>query len=185
MGFDDELMRQEQLVNIQACHLCRLLFTSTNSSEPLRRPRLGAIQGFPGERVLRDPPEWPDLPFVVADGIPLSLWQGYAGSGIPEPAEGYIDYCRANGRFRTNLFAIPTMTTASNALISVFASPAWKGLSREDGAWSFNGNEKEAKKALWAQISNVANQQSGANGRQPFNSETNRASGAAASRRSP
>ena len=144
-------------VNMQACHLCRLLFTSTNTNQPLRRPALGAIQGFPAESIIRDPPEWPDLPFVVADGIPLSLCQGYAGSGVFELAERYIDYCRANGRFRTNLFAIPTTTMASNALVSVFASPAWKSLSRKDEAWGYDGNENEAKGRLWAQISNVAN----------------------------
>jgi hypothetical protein len=141
--------------------------------------------GFPAESIIRDPPEWPDLPFVVADGIPLSLCQGYAGSGVFELADRYVDYCRAGGRFRTNLFVIPTAITASNALVSVFASPAWKSLSRRDEAWSYDGNESEAKKRLWAQIDNVANQQGGANGRQPFSSETNRASGAAASRRSP
>jgi hypothetical protein len=172
-------------LDVNACHLCRLLFTSTNSSQPLRRPALGAIQGFPAETIIRGPPEWPDLPFVVADGIPLSLWQGYAGSGIFERAEQYVSYCRANGRFRTNLFAIATTITASNALVGVFASPAWKSLSRKDEAWSFNGNENEAKKALWAQIKNVANQQGGANRRQPFRSETNSTPATAASRRSP
>jgi hypothetical protein len=172
-------------VNMQACHLCRLLFTSTNSSQPLRRPARGAVQGFPAESIIRDPPEWPDLPFVVAGGIPLSLCQGYAGSGVRETAERYLEYCTANGRFRTNLFTIPTMIAASNALKSLFASPAWKGLSRKDEAWSFNGNENEAKKSFWAQINNLANQQAGANGRQPFSTETNRASAPAASRRSP
>jgi len=145
------------LVNLQVCHLCRLLFTSTNSSQPLSRPALGAIQGFPAESIIRDPPEWPILPFVVVDGIPLSLSQGYAGSGIREQAEQYVDYCRAKGNFRTNLFVIPTTMTASNALMSVFASPAWKGLSRKDEAWSYSGNENEAKKDLSAQIKNVAN----------------------------
>jgi len=172
-------------VNMQVCHLCRLLFTSANSSQPLRRPALGAIQGFPAESIIRGPPEWPDLPFVLADGIPLSLCQGYALSGVHETAEHYVDYCRANGRFRTNLFTISTTITTSNALVSVLASPAWKSLSRKNEAWSYDGNENEAKRRLWAQVSNVANPQVGANGRQPFSSETNRASGAAASRHSP
>jgi hypothetical protein len=153
--------RRSNPVNMQACHLCRLLFTSTNSNQPLRRPALGAIVGFPAESIIRDPPEWPDLPFVVADGIPLSLCQGYALAGVSEHAEGYIEYCRTNGRFRTNLFVIPTTITASNALVSVFASPAWKSLSRRDEAWSYDGNENEAKKRLWAQINNVANRVGG------------------------
>jgi hypothetical protein len=172
-------------VNLQVCHLCRLLFTSTNPSQPLRRPALGAIQGFPAESIIRDPPEWPDLPFVVVEGIPLSLCQGYALGGEGERAEGYLDYCRANGRFRTNFFAVPTTITASNALVSVFASPAWNGLSRKDAAWSYDGNENEAKKRLWAQITNVANQQGGANGEEPVNSQTSRTSAPAAPRRSP
>jgi len=171
--------------NMHACHLCRLLFTSTNSSQPLRRPALGSIQGFPAESITRDPPEWPDLPFVVADGIPLSLCQGYAGSGVRETAERYLEYCRASGRFRTSLFTIPTMIMASNALTSVFASPVWKGLPRKDEAWNFNGNENEAKKSFWAQINNLANQQGGANGTQPFSTKTNGASAPAASHRSP
>jgi hypothetical protein len=148
---------ERELVSMQACHLCRLLFTSTNSSKPLRRPKLGSLQGVPAESISRDPPEWPDLPFVIVDGIPLSLTDGYAGSGVPELAERYLGYCRANGRFRTNLFAIPTTITASNALVSVFASPAWKSLGRKDETWSFYGNEHEAEKSLWAQINNVAN----------------------------
>ncbi len=172
---------------VNACHLCRLLFTSANRSQPLRRPGLGHIMGFPGESIIRDPPEWPDLPFVVAEGIPLSLCpEGYAGSGFPQSAEKYIEYCRANGRFRTNLFAIPTLVTASNALVSVYESPAWKSLNwkEEDQVWR-PVDEGDTKRRLWAQVNNLANPQGGANRRQPPNSETKQTSPPAASGRSP
>jgi hypothetical protein len=182
VGFDDELSRQEDAMNRTVCQLCRLLFTQTNLNEPLRPPRIGALSGVPYETM--KPPDWPHLPFVIIQGIPLSVSLGYAGAGVPERAEQYLSYCKANGNFRSQLFSSPTSITASNALSSVFNSQAWKALKWKDEGlgWHYAHDEESTKRALWKQVENMANQvqRTGASGSAD---ETNRAPAAAGPRR--
>src|SRR5262245_30146690 len=71
--------------NEKICHLCRLVFTPTNASEPLRPPRLGASPLLPCYSMTPD--NWPDLPFAVVSGVPLSLNPGYGLAGVAEKAE--------------------------------------------------------------------------------------------------
>ena len=40
---DQKLAMEDNRINQKLCHLCRLLFVPTNSSEILRRPGLGAL----------------------------------------------------------------------------------------------------------------------------------------------
>jgi hypothetical protein len=142
-------------LNLKLCHLTRLLFLSTNSSHPLRPPRLGTSQFLPVLSMNED--EWPDLPFCIRNGIALSMNLGYAGSGIPERAKYYLDYCRINGTFRTRLLSEPTFLAASNALKQVFDSHAWKSLkwSDKDFGFSYSLDEGRTKKMLWQQVQNL------------------------------
>jgi hypothetical protein len=131
------------------------------------------------------PAGWPDLPFVISGGIPLSLSLGYAGSGRAELTEKYLLYCRAHGVFRTNLFTIPNSLTASNALTAVFDSPGWKGLRWADGGegWHYSIDEADAKKSLWKQVESIGEPGGAANRSQPVRSDTNQTSAAAGSGR--
>ena len=58
-------------LNNKLCHLCRLLFIATNTAGPLRPPKLGMPQLVPADSMR--PQDWPDLPFVITNNIPLSL----------------------------------------------------------------------------------------------------------------
>lgn len=177
------VFEREQAINRNVCHLCRLLFTPTNSSEPLRPPLLGGLIAMPYESM--DPTNWPDLPFVIFDDIPLSMSLGYASGGLPEMAESYLAYCKANGKFRTLRFAQPDAPGASNALHQVFSSPAWKALKWKDEGlgWRYTLDQTSAKRELWQQIDNMANRVVQRTGASRSAQETNRASSTAGSRR--
>jgi len=112
------------------------------------------------------PSGWPDIPFVNVDGIPLSFSLGYAGSGVPEPAENYLKYCRAYGRFSTELFAKVTSASATNALNPVFKSEKWKALKWKDGGvgWNYAIDEEDTKERLWKQVENMAKNKTSAAG---------------------
>ena len=121
---DIDLETRIQL-NESICLLCRLLFVATNSSTPLRPPMLGAPKLTPYSP---DPSDWPDLPFIIIDNIPLSIIDGYAGQGLPEQGKDYLVYCEANGTFRSQLFSKPDSLSVSNALNKVFNSPTWRSI---------------------------------------------------------
>jgi len=158
IGFDQELSEDTDRINRKVCYLCRLIFTPSNSSQPLRPPRLGALSGMPYESL--KPPDWSDIPFVIINDIPLSMSLGYAGAGRPESAENYLAYCKANGSFRTKLLIKASSITASNALNQVFNSPAWKALKWKDEGlgWDYSLKEDYVKERLWKQVYNMANQ---------------------------
>ena len=106
-------------------------------------------------------------------------------AGVPESPDRYLAYCKANGNLRTALLTTPDMLTASNALIRVFDSPAWKALKWEDEGlgWHYTLHEEAAKKDLWGQIVNMANETVQRTGASRSAQETNRTSSAAGSRR--
>jgi hypothetical protein len=163
---------ERERMNSSLCHLCRLLFVHTNSTEPLRLPRLGALALLPYESF--EPADWPDLPFAITKGVPLCICLGYNLAGRSERAADYLANLKAYGTLRQQTFSIPTQAAASNALNEVFSSSAWKGLK-----WSgehYQLDETYAKEHLWEQIKNMANSSGAANGSRPFRSETNRAS---------
>jgi hypothetical protein len=152
--------------NKKVCHLCRLLFTSRNKTEPLRSPGLGAPMLV--ARTMQ-PENWPFLPFAISNDVPLSLTEGYTfEGGMPESARDYLTYCLSNGVFRTEPYPEPTFITTSNALIQVLTSPWWKAQkwnAPEPGVtWlhPLSDNEAENLKAfaaerLWDQVRNMAN----------------------------
>lgn len=152
---DTETRIEYEALNRKICYVCRLLFVPRNGVEPLRPPRLGAPVDLPYESM--DPLSWPYLPFVITNGISLSMNLGYAGSGVPERANHYLAYCRSNGTFRVESFAQPSSESASNALNQVFGSVVWKSLRWKDGGlgWSYDLNERYAEELLWKQVENM------------------------------
>jgi hypothetical protein len=161
-----ELIEFEAL-NRKICHVCRLLFVPKNAVQPLRPPKLGAPVDLPYESM--DPLSWPCLPFVITDGIPLSMNLGYAGSGVPERAQDYLAYCRSNGTFRVETFAQPSPESTSNALSKVFSSVPWRTLRWKDSGlgWSYDINEHYAKELLWEQVENMRQASKAGGARKP------------------
>lgn len=150
-------LNEREALNRRIIFVSRLIYVPKRVGDPLRPPRLGGFQDLPYESMARTREQlllWPYLPFVITNGIPLSMNLGYAGSGIPERAEDYLAYCRSNGTFRAEFFAQPTLQSASNALNQVFESAAWKGLRWKDRGigWSYDLNEGYARKQLWKQV---------------------------------
>jgi hypothetical protein len=137
------------------CLLLRLLFRSTNAGTPLRPPRLGSLSKIPENSMSEK--EWPDLPFVISSGVPISMCTGYNLSGSAESAKSYLTYCRANGKLREVAFVVPDRKRATNALNGVFSSPAWTSLKWEDSGpgWRFQHDEKRVKQLLWKQVLNI------------------------------
>jgi hypothetical protein len=101
---------------------------------------------------------WPTLPFVIQDGIPLSVCQGYILSGMPERAESYLAYCRSNGVFRAAPFSRVTRQSASHALHQLYDSTAWKRLKWKDGGvdWSYDLSEEYTKELLQMQVEHIS-----------------------------
>lgn len=122
--------------NEKLCHIMRLLFTPTNSGAPLRPPRLGLSASLPV--LSMNQAEWPCLPFVVTNGIPLAVSLGYVGTGIAEDAQDYFTYCKASGMFRVEPLSEATFVTGSNSLKGVFASKAWGALRWRDNEYGFS-----------------------------------------------
>lgn len=149
-----EINKRDEL-NQQLCHLIRLLFVSTNLACPLRAPQLGIYQSLPVLTMKTN--DWPDLPFVRNNNIPLSFNLGYCFGGVPEPAANYLAYCTSHGSFRTELFADPSWVTASNALKQVLDSTAWRSLKWTDKEFGFTYNldRGEVEKSLWEQITHL------------------------------
>lgn len=150
-------------LNRKICFVCRLLYVPRSEAEPLQPPRMGAPIDLPYRSM--DPLLWPHLPFVVMNGIPLSMNLGYALLGRCERAADYLAYCRSNGAFRTESFAQPTSESVSNALQQVFDSAAWKSLRWRDPGlgWNYDLNEDDAKRLLRKQVQNLSMRSHAAN----------------------
>jgi hypothetical protein len=153
--------------------LCRMLLAQRPGGE-FRRPRIGAAQFLGGT----DYPDWPLEPIELVDGIPFLITRGYDLGGFPEPAEWYVRYCLTNCEWTVFHFARKTGAEEKAALAKLLSSPKWHGpLDVRDS--EFLASQIGPAKGQ------LLNPQGGANGKQPFGSETNRTSAAAASRRSP
>jgi len=147
--------QDSESVNRKVCLLCRLVFTPKAQGSLLREPRLGGASGLPYNTL--GSTFWPDLPFVIINGIPLSMNLGYAGTGFAERSQNYLSYCRSNGLFRMKPFSLPTSETATKALDQLFGSRAWDALKWKDEGlgWSYSLDEADTKKELREQIRNM------------------------------
>jgi len=117
---------------------------------------MGAMSALPYASMPEE--DWPDLPFVITNGVPLSMNLGYNLAGMEEQFENYLAYCEQHGSFRTNLFSTPTFLVASNALNNVLNSPAWKALEwkHEEKGWGYSYDRRYAERMLWKQVANMA-----------------------------
>jgi hypothetical protein len=175
--------RSDGWIDERVCHLCRLIFVPSDPSKPLRSPGLGVSTTMPYESL--KPPEWPDLPFTIVNGIPICVYPGYGMGGMSERGVDYVAYCRTNGAFRAEPFSVGTALSVSNALDRLFDSAAWKALKWQDEGvgWHYTLDESYAKERLQEQVARMTNQPVQRTGASHSAQETNRASGAAGPRR--
>jgi hypothetical protein len=138
--------RQEQRVML----LCRALFVA-REGHPVRGPGLGApdlpIRSMKSE-------DWPYIPLAFSQGVALLLARGYILGGCPESSGQYLEYCRKNGRFRTEPLPVPTHREAEDALLALFASSRWKKIKWRDRGrgWSYSMDEDWKKRRVFAQV---------------------------------
>ena len=109
--------------------LCLALYGG-DSDKPLRCPIVGFL--FIDCFESADGRDWPALPLVVIDDIPFAVrpTRGFL-AGVPESGRSYLDYCRANGRFRRRPYRIPTREEASKAVDAFLASEKWKKIEKK------------------------------------------------------
>jgi hypothetical protein len=108
-------------------HLCRIVFVA-KPDKLLRQPCYGALLSF--FDLMLPSKSWPEFPFVEQGSVWFLLGESYMLAGFPEPTENYIEYCRANGKFRTSAIKVPTHAEASMALKALLRSERWAALTR-------------------------------------------------------
>ena len=115
--------------------LCRLIFVPTRS-RPNRAPLFGGLS-LPWNTMKSA--DWPFYPLAESKGIFFVLSRGYMLAGVPEDPRHYLDYCQANGRFRSKALKIPTAAQSAEALRALVASQAWLKIEWNDAHWNEGG----------------------------------------------
>lgn len=113
--------------SIRAGLICRILFEPKGKGT-LREPRFGGLSLPP--MPLRS---WPEYPLVQQDGVWFELDENYLLGGEAEPLANYIDYCRQNGKFRTEKVMTPTKQQATDAFNALTGSKRWTALHWSGG----------------------------------------------------
>lgn len=123
--------------------VCRVLF-APKGQKPLRPPMYGALvlpyASMPLER-------WPLFPVVLSGNTYFVLSEGYFVAGHPEPATGYVAYCRENGIFRTTPVQVPTREQALKDAVALHQSGAWKAMKWRESSPA--DNEDYWGKVTW------------------------------------
>ncbi len=110
--------------NTRTCLMARLIF-EPKGKEPLRAPMLG---GLPLPRHSMPLSDWPQYPFVKVGDMPFLLSESYILGGAAEACKDYLAYCMKNGKFRTQLYSVPTTDEAKVALKKLFSEDRWKNI---------------------------------------------------------
>jgi hypothetical protein len=142
--FVETTTRQDMLDESKVVYLCRLLY-EPKASSVLVAPLFGSPMIGPSYTPKED---WLHLPLVFSEKVPFLLPHAIVGRGnVPwMTARSYLDYCRTNGRFRKEVYAVPTRFEAQQALTSLLSSMRWKQLK-----WK-KGEELSYKNHLSAQV---------------------------------
>ncbi|NCD15624.1 MAG: hypothetical protein EOL92_10430 [Bacteroidia bacterium] len=142
------------IANERLCHIIRLIFVPNSSTTLLRPPGLGSPGMIPYHSMQAS--EWPYIPFVVVDDIPLSMSNGWEGDGMPESAAKYLKYFTSNGTIRTTPFHTPTSDDVAQALGKLFRSTKWNALKWKDSGqnWRYEKDEGWAIQQMYKQSYN-------------------------------
>jgi hypothetical protein len=133
--------------------ICRIVF-QPRSAEPLRSPRYGALSLPWNTMSLAN---WPLYPLACSGSTYFVLSEGYMLGGVPEDPKSYLEYCRANGEFRTAGVPIPTRVEALKDSGSLRRSEAWQAIKWSDSGqgFSYGFSEAGAWRFIAAQAENV------------------------------
>ena len=136
--------------DIKISWLCRLIFESVND-QPLRAPNFGGLD-LPYKSMPLS--SWPKYPLAVSDGCIFVLGANYTGSGQPELAEFYVDYCSKNGQIRKEPYKVPDKTEYQPALEALFKSERWQAIEwrHEEKNFKYFYDEAWVKSLIKTQI---------------------------------
>jgi hypothetical protein len=116
--------------SLRAALICRILFEPKNK-RALRQPSFGELS-LPAMTMPLS--SWPEYPLLQQDGVWFLLDENYQLKGKAESPRAYIDFCRENGRFRTEKLIIPTRQQAEDALKSLQGSKRWRAIEWSDSS---------------------------------------------------
>ena len=117
----------------QVIILCRMLFEA-RSKQKFRRPLIGFADFVTRDR------NWPLEPIAIVDEVPFVIVRGYGGSGIPESAARYLDYCLKNCAWTTRRYKKDDEKSISAALDKLV-----KSKKSALGEWSLNFLRKQVE----------------------------------------
>ncbi|MEM7233777.1 MAG: hypothetical protein AAF517_16495 [Planctomycetota bacterium] len=110
-----------ELDNFGGVVLCRMLFEAREGRE-FRAPRTGAreLGGL-------DLSEWPLAPISVVGGVPFYVRYSNvtSGSGSPERAIDYLNYCLRECRWREERYAVATRADIDSAASQFLTDRHW------------------------------------------------------------
>jgi hypothetical protein len=113
---------------VRVAWVCRVLFMP-KGNEPLRAPFYGGLN-LP--YLTMPEKSWPLSPVVASGSSYFVLAESYMLAGKAEPPLRYIEYCRANGVFRTQAIPVPTRAEAQADALALRNSSVWKVLKWTD-----------------------------------------------------
>jgi len=130
--------------------MCRMIFEPKGRS-PLRAPEYGRLCLPEKQMTLA---KWPLFPVALSGSTYFILSEKYVTDQVPEDPKHYIEYCRANGRFRTTPIAMSTKEQAMKDAANLRQSDLWRSIKWEDemGAsypfgeqWNWANIQRQAK----------------------------------------
>jgi hypothetical protein len=114
--------------------VCRIVFRP-RGKEPLRCPHYGALS-LPYHTMPLS--KWPLYPVACSGSTYFVLDEGYMLGGEPEDPKDYLDYCRTEGKFRTERVPMPTRRQALKDVERLRQSAAWKAIKWTDSGEGFS-----------------------------------------------
>jgi hypothetical protein len=109
--------------------MLRLLY-DPKPGQTLRFAQIGALLAVPTLSMRGS--SWPEMPFIMQDGVIFVASEGYTLAGVPESWTNYAAYLKENGVFRTQLYKVPTHRQANAAFHQLLVSERWKAIKWHD-----------------------------------------------------
>jgi hypothetical protein len=133
--------------------VCRIVF-QPKGKKPLRGPAYGG-HDLPYNTMPLT--KWPLYPVARSGSTYFVLSEGYQLGGYPEDPKHYLDYCKTEGKFRTERVPTPTRCQALQDVEQLRRSEAWKAIKWVDSGqgFSYSFNEDWIWKFIQAQAEDM------------------------------
>lgn len=145
LALETRASKQGMQINTRITWICRMIFEA--KEKPIRRPLVGALM-IPING--NDAARWPLFPLAKSGETFFVLGQAGFGTGIPEGADKYIEYCQHNGKFRKAPLTIPEQQRAQKDLKKLKDSKRWQEIN-----WK-TANPKATEAWFWKSIAEQA-----------------------------